>query len=130
MIIETYHNAIIGSSSSVNNAVTVSDTLTFINSKVVTGNSGALHFNSSTVVTGYNYNENSYVNGQMVYNATSNVAKEIPVGDDTYYKPVTIKPNTNAAATYGVQYYSTSYNNTALNAPLVEISDSEYWNIQ
>jgi len=71
----------------------------------------------------------SYVSGPV--EKVGNDAFTFPVGDSSYYRPISISAPTNTSHAFRAQYFETNphptYNNTLKDASIDHISQCEYW---
>ncbi len=109
--------------------ISASNTLTFIDGIVYTGVSGSevVRIPAGATVTGAS--NASFVDGQV--EKIGNTAFDFPVGKNELYRPIAIGAPTLAGTGFIAEYFqedpAPTYDDTALEIPLELISSCEYW---
>jgi hypothetical protein len=108
------------------NDLSIGGLLTFTNGNIITG-SNLLIMNAGSSVAGAG--NDSHVNG--IVRKIGNTAFTFPVGDDTYYAPISMSApadiNDHFTASYTRADPLSVYNNTNYGSGLIGIGSNEYW---
>lgn len=124
-----FNNLTINNSSGVTlgSPISVSGQLTLTDGHIQTDASNILTLGPSATVSGGS--DASYVRGPLERQTSSTGSYDFPVGQNPY-RPVTLRPSTDAAATFKVQYFAEGYGTYNLEASdLYSVSTTEYWDI-
>lgn len=131
---ETFYNLTISKTAStddltLNNAVTVSNSLTLSTGHIISSSSAYLIMGSSSSL-GSTPTDNSHVSGPMQKITTSTSAFVFPIGKNGSYRWLEITPASTSSSTFTCEYfYSSPNSNTSVGTGVDHISDVEYWNL-
>jgi hypothetical protein len=131
---ETFYNLTINKTSStddltLNNAATVSNSLTLTTGHIISSTSAYLIMGASCTL-GSTPNDNSHVSGPMQKITTSTSAFVFPIGKNGSYRWLEITPTSSSSTTFTSEYFYTSpSNSSSVGAGVDHISDAEYWNL-
>jgi len=106
-----------------NNSITVSNLLTFTKGIIIGSATNQVLLNDNTVVSGAS--DSSHVKGAVA--KTGNDAFVFPVGDGSFYAPISISAPSNTNQVFTAQYFNTAYTNTSSLSGLNNVSTEEYW---
>ena len=114
-----------------NDPVTISNKITFVNGDIISSDANPLSFINAATHSGES--DASHVNGTVVKNGTT--AFSFPVGDGTVLKPVSMTAPASATDRFSVQYFNDNpslagYDTSAHAGSILRVSGYEYWNIE
>lgn len=111
---------------SLNTTVRILKSATFNSGIVNSSATSYLEFTDNATVTGAN--NLSFVDGPV--RKTGDDAFTFPIGDNTFYRPVSISPPTDPAHFFTAQYFNTNHGLGSAGDPsFVSVTRCEYWQI-
>ena len=129
--VTTFRNIWVKNTSSasltVNSAITITDELDFEQSGIVHIGTGSITFTEDASTT--NATKLKFIDGPVTYIGAKGFTFDI--GDGTKWAPIKVYDPGSTAMTVTTQYYyqKSIPNKSSVSAPLVKVSDVEYWHI-
>ena len=119
-----------GGEVTLNIPIAISVELELLNGVIFSDATNLLIMNHNSIVA--SVSDAAYVSGPV--RKIGNAAFTFPIGKSGFYRPASISNPTNAAHHFTAEYFlvdpvDEGYDDTSLEAPLVYISDCEYWMI-
>ena len=118
-----------GASLTVNSDINITGELNFVFKGIMHVGSGSITFKDNGKTKSGTATDNKFIDGPATYIGNSGFTFDI--GDGTKWAPIRIADPGSSAMTVTAQYYykKTIPNKTSVSAPLVKVSDVEYWHI-
>lgn len=110
--------------------ISISNDLNLVNRNIISTSTNLLIMNNASVVS--SVSDASFVEGPV--RKIGNQAFTFPIGKNGFYRPASISNPTTNSHHFTAEYFpadpdGTGFDDTALESPIVKISDCEYWMI-
>ncbi|MBN4066120.1 T9SS type A sorting domain-containing protein [Candidatus Amoebophilus asiaticus] len=111
-----------------NGPITIESTLTLTAGIITSTSSNLLTFDVTAIVSGGS--SSTYISGPAAKNTNSTSTFTFPLGDNSYYRPLTVVPSNTNTTTFTAEYFNSSYSNTtSLGTGLDHVSTLEYFQL-
>ncbi len=130
---ETFYNLTINTTAAnaltLNDDVTVDNTITFTDGHIVTTSTELLTLGASSTVA--SVSDASYIQGPVAKISASTSQFDFPVGDNDVYLPVGMKPSSTSSTTFVGQYIrSEQSQGAAIGAGIDHIGTLDHWTLE